>query len=288
MVRSMAEPTVPTTDDPVTILRWLEAEFARPFTGWDFSHLAERMEEAATPWDYRRLVAAALPTATAMLDMGTGGGEFLASLGPVPPVAMATEGYAPNLPIARDRLEPLGVRVVAVEEDSALPFGDALFDLVVNRHESYDPNEVRRVLRPGGRFLTQQVGGTNDRDLNRLLGAPGGDDFAGWDLAAARAGLVAAGLTVVTAEEAFPASRFRDAGAVVAYLKSVPWQVPDFSVSRYAERLLALHRRIVAEGPLAVGGHRFLLVAEQRPPAAPSPTGRPIPARSGRALSPPA
>ena len=36
-----------------------------------------------------------------------------------------------------------------------MPWGDGEFDLVMNRHESYDLAEVARVLSPGGLFLTQ-------------------------------------------------------------------------------------------------------------------------------------
>ena len=57
--------------------------------------------------------------AATMLDMGTGGGEFLFSLHPLPKTVYATEGYKPNVPIARQRLEPLGVKVVYFEEDSS-------------------------------------------------------------------------------------------------------------------------------------------------------------------------
>lgn len=93
-------------------------------------------------------------------DAGYGNrrGELLSRLRPFPEIVCATEAYAPNVPIAKERLEPLGVRVMAIQDDNSLPFGDAGFDLVLNKHESFSPTEVRRILRPGGTFLTQQVG----------------------------------------------------------------------------------------------------------------------------------
>ncbi len=282
---------VPPHDDAgdEALLAWLRAEVAHPFEGWDFSHLAGRMEQRAPPWDYARIVAGALPGCHALLDLGTGGGEFLSTLRPLPPLTRATEGYAPNVPIARARLEPLGVAAHEVGDDGALPFAGETFDLVINRHESYDPREVRRVLRKGGRFITQQVGGANDSGLNRLLGAPDPDDgfadnvkigiagrdadppdapsadglFASWTLAFAGRQLEAEGFRIATAAEAFPVTRFADAGAIVYYLKAVPWQIPDFGVERYFARLKDLHRRCRAEGGIAIRGHRFLLVAER-------------------------
>ncbi|MGC3765387.1 class I SAM-dependent methyltransferase, partial [Pseudomonas aeruginosa] len=78
--------------------------------------------------------------------------------------------WAPNLEIARGRLEPLGIRVVEVEGapvnhrqgregdgGGALPFADGTIDLVGNPHQSYLPSEVRRGLAAGGCLITHQV-----------------------------------------------------------------------------------------------------------------------------------
>ncbi len=244
------------------LLERLRAEEAEPFEGWDFSHLRGRMLEDPLPWDYERLVCDGLPAATSMLDMGTGGGEFLSGLAPLPPYTCATEGYAPNVPIARARLEPLGVRVYEIEDDAHLPLPDDEFDLVINRHETYSPAEVRRILRPGGRFITQQVGGRNNTDLNRLLqSAHAGPPWFDWELSRARSELKDVGLRIDTEMEAFPMTRFTDVGAAVYYLKAISWQMPDFSVERYFDRLRDLEGRLRSEGSIAVRSHRFLLYA---------------------------
>ena len=162
--------------------------------------------------------------------------------------------------LARERLEPLGVKVYEVEDDTRLPFRDAQFDLVINRHESYEPAEVRRILHPGGRFVTQQVGGYNDTDLNALLGAPEVGD-SNWDLVHARRALEDAGFEVREAREAFPLTRFADVGAIVYLLKAIPWQIADFSVDRYFDGLKELEQRAHTEGYIAARGYRFLLDA---------------------------
>ncbi len=61
-----------------------EAE-QQPFRGWDFSYLQGRMEDGQTSWNYAEMVRARLAGAPAVLDMGTGGGELLARLAPLPP-----------------------------------------------------------------------------------------------------------------------------------------------------------------------------------------------------------
>jgi hypothetical protein len=48
------------------------------------------------------------------------------------------------------------------------------------------------------------------------------------------------------------------------YLRITPWQIEDFSVERYHDRLLALYRRMQVAGGLATSVHRFL-VAARRP-----------------------
>jgi SAM-dependent methyltransferase len=238
-----------------------------PFSGWDFSYISAsgRVETAPWEWSYASFVLPLARSARAMLDMGTGGGEFLASLQPLPPLAVATEGYPPNVPIARERLEPLGVTVYAIGEDDRLPLEEETFDLIINRHESYDPAEVMRVLQPGGMFITQQVGGEDDLDLNRLLGADDSHPYAHWTAAYAGRELRDAGFEVLEEHEAFPFTRYFDIGAIVYYLKAVPWQISDFSAEAYRPQLRELHRRIMSEGYVDVRNHRFLLIARKPP-----------------------
>lgn len=241
--------------------RLIAAAEAYTMEGWDWSALEGRYVEAGPPWDYREEVAALLPAAHTLLDMGTGGGELLSSLAPLPPECWATEAYLPNVPVATARLAPLGVRVVAVDDERHLPLPDAHFDLVINRHESFDPHELRRVLRPGGRFITQQVGEQDNLELNLALQETLALSYGGWDAAAAARQLREAGLEVLDEREAFSPGRFTDIGVVVMYLRITPWQIDGFEVAAYRERLLALHRRIQAEGGLATRIHRFFVAA---------------------------
>jgi SAM-dependent methyltransferase len=238
----------------------------RPFSGWDFSFVSDagRMVEVPTPWSYTSLLLPYLWQAESMLDMGTGGGEFLSRLQPLPARTAATEGYEPNIPVARDLLEPLGVTVHRVVEDEQLPFADDEFDLIINRHESYAASELMRVLKPGGHFITQQVGGDNDNDLNRLLGASPMTEYDHWTLAYAVDELETAGFEIIYQAEAHMATRFYDIGAVVYYLNAVPWQIEDFSLDLYRDRLLDLHHHIQAHGYVDIAGSRFVVVARPR------------------------
>ncbi len=182
-------------------------------------------------------------------------------LQPFPPTIYATEGYAPNLPIARKKLEPLGVTVVAVIDDTALPFQDGQFDFIMNQHEPYSASEVNRILSPNGTFLTQQVGGLDCAELNEQFNAPLNNEFASWSLEAACNELQENGFTILEAKETFPFQRFYDVGAIVYYLKAIPWQIPDFTVERYYEELYRIHKVILQKGYFDVTQHRFLIKA---------------------------
>lgn len=248
-----------------------------PFQGWDFSWLGDRYSTGPPPWDYRKIARSAVMEARVMLDMGTGGGESLSTVRPLPVVTVATEGYARNWNVAAERLLPLGVSVVAVGpcpdnnqwagHGGSLPFRSESVDLVINRHEAYSPTEVARILAPGGVFITQQVG---SRDQSELLdwferSAP---DRPDWNLEYATGQLEAAGLQVTDRDEAYPASTFTDVGALAYYLHAVPWCVPGFSIVDDVHHLARLHAGIQRTGnPLEVRSHRFWLTAHK--PATP-------------------
>lgn len=250
-----------------------EAE-SQPFVGWDFSWLGDRMTVDPLPWDYTALVAKRAKRSPDLLDLGTGGGEWLADLVERPGRTVATEAWPPNVPVAAARLRPLGVAVVQVdpaadnvvqvpdERRGRLPFRDGTFHLVVDRHEAFVAAEVARVLAPGGRFLTQQLGGSYE-GFYQLLGLPPPPPAPPWDLASAVAQVEAARLDVVGAGRGEEAYRFGDVGALAWYLRAIPWIVPGFSPRAHRSRLAALHDVIAARGPLSVRLQGFWLEASK-------------------------
>src|SRR4051812_18904619 len=252
----------------------IEEAVTAAFRGWDFTWLRGRSDDPKTPWRYTELVRDALAASRSALDIDTGGGEALAAGAPFDGFVVATEGYPPNIPIAGANLKAVGVPLVAVQSapdnidqqepapadtSSHLPFHDDSFDLVLNRHSSYWPNEVARVLRPGGMYLTQQRG-EGDDDLLRLFDRPVhvGPDF---DLAVAVGQLEDAGFESLRAEEFDATVRFFDVGAVVYYLRAIPWIVPNFDVEADRATLHRIHDTIQSEGSFGVGSYRFLIEA---------------------------
>jgi AcrR family transcriptional regulator len=237
-----------------------EAERA-PIVGWDFSWLVGRATEERPSWGYSRLLAERMAHADSALDIETGGGEVIADLPGLAAFTIATEGWGPMIALADARLRPLGVRLLYVPPTSSLPFADDSFDLVSSRHPTTtDWGDVRRVLRPGGTFLTQQVGSQSVDELGSLFRGPATGRRS---LETLRADALAAGLDVVRAEEERPQTVFYDIGAVVYFLRLVVWIVPDFSVERYRRELMELHERIEREGRFVAHSHRVLIEARK-------------------------
>ena len=237
----------------------------KKFSGWDFSYVEEtgRMVEFPLEWSYTSKILEKIRNADFLLDMGTGGGEFLSLLQPLPVNSYATEGYEPNLPISKKRLEPLGVNVVKIKEDNCLDFENDFFDLVLNRHEEYLEKEVKRVLKQNGYFITQQVGGKNCIELNKILGSVDGFGMTEWELDYAVSELREVGLKIIEKCESFPKLRFYDIGAIIYYLKAVPWQITDFSIDKYYDSLKKVHNKIQEKGFIDIKEHRFLIVAQK-------------------------
>ena len=243
--------------------KWL-AEEKREFTGWDFSSLDGRWESEPLPWSYEEIIRQYLKPADDLLDMGTGGGEFLLTLGHPAEKTSVTEAWPPNVALLRERLAPMGIRVYGVEDDenASLPIPGDSFDVVIDRHESYTLSEIRRVLRPGGYFITQQVGGENIREFTERILPEYTPPYAGFSLASELLNFAANGFTVLRSEECFVTLRFFDVGAFVYWAKAIPWSFPGFSVEAHFDTLCAMHEEILRNGCIRGRQHRFLIAAK--------------------------
>lgn len=252
-------------DRNILYQQWLEEESIAHIKGWDFSHIEGRYtEETDFPWDYRSLILHYISPQTRLLDIDTGGGEFLLGLGHPRSLLAATENFPPNVRLCRETLTPLGVDFRQADGSQELPWPDSSFDMVINRHGDFNAGEIYRVLKPGGVFITQQVGADNDRDLVELLlpGTPA--PFPQQRLSIARETFERAGFTILQAREAFRPIRFFDVGALVWFARIIEWEFPGFTVEECRERLFALQDTLDQGGCIAGRTHRFLLAARKR------------------------
>jgi SAM-dependent methyltransferase len=237
---------------------------AVPVEGWDFSWFDGRATEMRPPWGYAALMGERMSNVSRALDIETGGGEVLATVPQPPELLVATESWPPNVAVAHQRLAPLGAHVVAVAAP-ALPFVSDTFDLVVSRHPVVIVwDEIARVLRSGGTYLSQQIGAGTNRELTDFMMGPQPVNQRR-SVDSLRAAAEEAGLEVIDLQSSALRVAFYDVAAVVYFLRKVPWTVPDFSIRKYDQRLRAMHEHIEREGAFVCTAQRVLL--EARKPA---------------------
>jgi hypothetical protein len=234
-----------------------------PVAGWGFSFLDGRATEARPPWRYADSLVERVRRARSLLDLETGGGEVLAFVlgrAGVPERVVATEPYPPNRELAHRTLGPFGVDVLDVAPGGNFPVESSTIELVCARHPvgTYW-DEAARVLVRGGTFFAQLVGsGTNSELREFMTGRP--PKVTSMDLDGDAA---SSGLEVLQVRDANLEVEFYDVAAVVYFLRKVVWTVPDFSVARYRDRLLELHRLIESEGRFRSHSRRVLLEARK-------------------------
>ena len=259
-------------DNQALINKWLaeESTWKQQFGGWDFSQLtlsgriSFNMSEEQLGWDFTKIICQTLAKLVEsddnrstdevyLLDLGTGGGEYLEEILPTLPIrekkltVYATESHRPNFLLAKQRLMPYGVTVIESDSDSLhslLPFDDdgPKFDLIISRHTCYNIREVDRLLKfKTGTFITQQVDGTSARDLIELFGHQPKWPFFNLTYGSLGMKSQAPNMKLVQAQESTTNLVFKDIGALIIYLHAVPWLIDDFSVRKYQDVLLKLH-----------------------------------------------
>lgn len=233
--------------------------------GWDFSHIKGRFQsyEKNLPWNYKDIVKKYLKPQDKLLDIDTGGGEMLLSFNHSHNLTTVTEGFAPNVRLCNEKLKPMGIRVCEVTDYANMPFEDGEFDVVINRHGTYDAEELYRILKPGGVFVTQQVGEDNDRELVELLLPGSKKPFPGMNLASQKAKFIKAGFSVLEENEAFRPIEFYDVGALCWFARIIEWEFAGFSVDKCFDRLIEAEKIIEEGGCIKGNVHRYLIVARK-------------------------
>lgn len=227
---------------------------AVPLQGWDFSWFEGRATEQRPSWGYADQLAERLKRATTALDLQTGGGEVFAyaSAGS-PALLVAVEAWLPNVEVAARNLEH-------VVESDRVPFRDGVFDLVSSRHPVTTPwPEIARVLRPGGVFLSQQIGPGTNRELSEAMMGPLPPPVPTDPGQAAEA----VGLEVLQIRRERLRVEFYDIAAVAHFLRKVVWTVPGFTVAKYRDQLRKVHDEILAEGRFVSYAVRVLIEARK-------------------------
>lgn len=247
------------------LLKYLCEEEQKAFTGWDFSYLDGRWENEELPWNYRNIVLKYLKPEYKLLDMGTGGGEFLLTLNHPYNNISVTEGYAPNYELCVNKLSPLGIKVYYYNgEDILNDIADNEFDIIINRHESYNEKELYRILKPNGLFITQQVGAYNNKELATFFDENHTDQFPQMTLSLSIDRLKNNKFDIIYSNEYYPTIKFYDLGAIAYFAKIIKWEFINFNVTDNIDKFIVLQKKLKINGYISSKEHRFIIIAQKK------------------------
>ncbi len=238
--------------------------------GWDFSAVRDAIDPV--PWDYADVVRRYLRPTSRVLDIGTGGGERFLALAPEFGAGVGIDADPGMIAAALGNRPPALADKVSFQlmRAEALEFRDASFDLVLNRHAVVQPGEVTRVLRPGGVFITQQVGPRNAQNICSLFGCgPGGEYEA--DPSQALPQLVQVfkdhGCRVICRAEYDVRYWFLDTQSLIFWHKAVP--IPaDFDIDKHWQQVEHIITAYRTPRGIETNEHRELLIVQKAQDAA--------------------
>jgi SAM-dependent methyltransferase len=135
--------------------------------GWDFSGM--NVLRQPVPWEYHDVVSGYLRSSDVVLDIGTGAGERLRDLAPSFGHGLGIDADPEMVRLARrNPAGNLSFRVCNERLESV----PEIFDVILNRHAPFGLTAIAAHLRPGGYFITQQVGERNMACVKAALGQP--------------------------------------------------------------------------------------------------------------------
>lgn len=232
-------------------------------SGWDFSRV--RDERDPVPWEYVEVVRRYLHPEDRVLDIGTGGGETFLGLSTRFGTGMGIDFDPEMIRVARENAREQSASHVSFEPMDArfLRFSEGSFDVVLDRHPPTEVAEIVRVLRPGGVFVTQQVGRRNSQNICSVFGF---DPNVEWpegfhDVHLRARAFSGAGCEVVAYGEYDVGYRFLDIESLIFWLKAVPMPFDPELHWRQVRQVIA---RYGNSHGIETNEHRELLIVRKR------------------------
>ena len=232
--------------------------------GWHFSEV--NIDYDPIPWDYAEIVRSYLKPNDRVLDIGTGGGEIFLSLAPNFAEGIGIDHYPEMVETAKTNQSRSGVsNVDFIEMDgSSLKFEKHEFDIVLLRHLHVYVNEIMRVLRPGGYFITQMVGKGSSKNILDAFGWTPGSFGPGWwqpvDELAKQ--FEDQGCSVVAQGEYDVRCWFKDIPSFMFWIMSVPWP-EDIQLEKHWHTINQIFKSSTTDRGIETNEHRGLLLVRK-------------------------
>jgi SAM-dependent methyltransferase len=240
--------------------------------GWDFSGM--NVLRQPVPWDYHDVVLHYLRSSDVVLDVGTGAGERLRELAPSFGQGLGIDADPGMVRLARQNPAAgnLSFRVCSERLESVVE----TFDVILDRHAPFDLNALVAHLRPGGYFITQQVGERNMACVKAALGQPPSPPPI------QRQAIAASGLRPLAIAEYDVEYVVRDIESLVFWLNALDPAYADIDGPSALASAAILNRVLagnVNEHGFVTNEHRYLAIAQRVPEHVPE-LNLPIPSAS--------
>lgn len=233
-------------------------------TGWDFSEVNPRIEASPNKWNFLEVIKDYVDKDTVLLDIGTGGGEFLLKVARSVGRAYGIDNQESMIETAKKNLDEAEIYNVefGVASSEKLPFKDESFDVVICRHAPFSGEEVARALTTNGLFITQQVRENDKENIKKVFGrgqAYGEETDALLDESVET--LKEAGLEIIK-RDIYDITEYYSLEDLVFLLKWTPI-IPDFDGEKDRKNLEKLEEKYRTGKEIKTNASRFLIIAKK-------------------------
>jgi ubiquinone/menaquinone biosynthesis C-methylase UbiE len=233
--------------------------------GWDFSQINTSYDPI--PWDYTSIVRSYLRPTDKVLDIGTGGGEIFLSFASYLREGIGVDHNPTMIETAKRNQANLAYRNIEfVEMDGgSLQFEANEFDMVILRHLRVYVDEIARVLRPGGYFITQLVGKRSSKNILEAFGWTA--DSFGPDWWQSVGELVQpfqnGDCHIVALGEYDVKYWFKDIPSLMFWMMSVPWP-EEIELEKHWQNINRILETSTSNRGIETNEHRGLLIAQKQ------------------------
>lgn len=226
-----------------------------PRQGWDFSRM--NVLRQPVPWDYKDIVVRYLRPGDNVLDVGTGGGEVFGQLATSfgQGLGIDIDPHMIRLAQANSTARNLRFRVSS-DRLEAVP---EAFDVIIDRHASFNLGAIAVHLTPAGYFVTQQVGERNMACVKAALGQPIGPPTI------QKGEFTGSGLRLLALLEYDVEYVVRDIESLLFWLRGLDCAHSDLDGAAAVASAPALNRVLagnVDERGFVTNEHRYLAIAQ--------------------------
>lgn len=233
--------------------------------GWDFSKIDKRTKTVGKKWDFLEIVKNYVSNETILLDIGTGGGKKLLEVAKSVEKAYGIDNSRSMITTANRNLRKAKMLNVKFKLADArkLPFPEESFDVVMCRQAPFYSEEVFRVLKSHGVFLTQQVGEEDKQNIKEVFGR--GQSFGekpGSFMSKCVQELKHAGFEI-SRKDAYNATEYyADMADLIFLLRNTPL-IPDFDIEKDQKYLEEIEKKYKTKNGIKTNSFRFLIICKK-------------------------